>query len=596
MATWTPPADAVETEQDWTPPVDAAVGVVLPQATTPDAGQQTPVSPMPTETPWYQIGTPQQFNERARSPGVLANIPGAIAEPIMKMGSGIVAKPVSEVMGIAAMFSDFLGNKGGDPSGFKKSIAESLTYQPRTTAGKSDYNPLNAIPELIGKGVSAVTTPIMQAVRGESTADSARGMAANFVGEAVPQALGFLGVKNAPLFAKQVSKAGPVVGEITRDLVKDRTFTKQAVRQAASDADWQRAATIEAAQKAREVGVVLNPNSVSGGKNAIRMATAGGSPHFNTAASIANKEKWNNMVREDLGLPRNGELSQLTSSTYDAVRKVIAKPYDQASTLGKLNVTDDITATIRGIEIPEILPAGEQAAGKMARVTDVVANQLERGMTGKDAVLTTRTLRKEAKSVFDTVKAGEQVDPVTLETAKAKMTIADKIDDAISQNITDPAWKKSFDDSRRKMALSYAYERATNLARRQVDPQVFAQEMGGRHRLTGNAAKMGEIAANFPEIANVYAEKGSTFGMPVRSGVAGTTGFALGSLYGSPVATSAASAGLAALGEKVMGRRLLSAAGQKKFATPADRRIFLPVTEATTKTEATMRGLLTGEQ
>lgn len=526
------------------------------------------VQSAPTAVPVATPAPVQPATPPVLKQGIAREIAGGVAEPLLKMGTSMVAKPVSEVMGIAAMFSDYLqGNKDGDPVGFQRAVQESLTYQPRTTMGASKYNPLNAIPEAVGSAMSAVGTPIKQAIQGDNAADTARGMAANFVGEAVPQALGIMGVKKAPSVGKYMSES-PV--------------RKLAAKQAASSADWQRAAVIDAAKIARENKIIMNPSSVAGKGHNVKMAMAGGSTHFDTAASIANKSKWNDMVRQDLGV---GKDVPLTAKTYDMVRKAIAKPYDDATSLGPLSPNKDAIAAIREIEIPEILPAGEQAAGKMKRVTDLVADQLDSGMTGKDAVSTTRTLRKEAKSVFDSVRSGSQVDATTLETAKAKMRIAEKIDETISSNISDPAWKSAFDNSRRKMAQSYAYERATNLVRQQVDPQVFAQEMQGRHYLTGNAVKMGEIAGNFPEIANVYAERGKVFGMPVRSGPAGTAGFAIGSLYGAPVATSATAAALASMGEKLYGKRLRGEAAQAKYATPVDRRMPIP-----------KNGLLTGTQ
>lgn len=534
--------------------------------------------PVATPAPVQPAQTPTAYK-----PTAFEELTGAVAEPLMKMGSSLVAKPVSEVAGIAAMFSDYLkGDKTGDPVGFQKSVQESLTYQPRTTLGASKYNPLNAIPEAVGSAMSAIGAPVKQFIKGDAASDTLRGVAANFVGEAVPQAIGMIGVKNAPLIGKTVKEAGAVTGEVVRDAAKSAAFTKEAAKQAASSADWQRAAAIDAAKAARENKIIMNPSSVAGKGHNVKMAMAGGSTHFDTAASIANKSKWNDMVRQDLGV---GKDVPLTAKTYDMVRKAIAKPYDDATSLGPLSPNKDAIAAIREIEIPEILPAGEQAAGKMKRVTDLVADQLDSGMTGKDAVSTTRTLRKEAKSVFDSVRSGSQVDATTLETAKAKMRIAEKIDETISSNISDPAWKSAFDNSRRKMAQSYAYERATNLVRQQVDPQVFAQEMQGRHYLTGNAVKMGEIAGNFPEIANVYAERGKVFGMPVRSGPAGTAGFAIGSLYGAPVATSATAAALASMGEKLYGKRLRGEAAQAKYATPVDRRMPIP-----------KNGLLTGTQ
>jgi len=538
-----------------------------------DAFLDTPVAPPPVVRPpispvQQPVAAPVNAGYK---PTIFEEATGAITEPLMKMGSSLIAKPVSEVAGIAAMFSDYLGGKDGDPMGFKQSVQESLTYKPRTTAGSSNYNPLNAIPNAIGSAMSAVGAPVKQFLKGDASDLSARGMATNAVAEAVPQALGMVGVKNAPLVSNAVRTVGK---ETVSDAVKSAAFSKQAAKESASAADWQRAAQIEAAKVARENKIVLNPSSVAESPKTIRMAVAGGSQHFNTAASIANKTKWNDMVRADLGIPLTGELSQLTAGTYDAVRKRIAKPYDDAASLGQLKPNSDILTAIREIDIPEILPAGEAAAGKMAKATDYVATQIENGMTGKMALDTTRTLRREAKQVFDSVKSGNKVSPVEIDAAKAKMRMAEKVDELISSNITDPKWKSSFDDSRRKMALTYAYERATNLAKRQIDPQVFAQEMEGRHYLTGNAKKMGEIAANYPEIANVYAERGTTFSMPVRSGVSGTAGFAIGSLYGSPVATSTLMAAAASVGEKLYGKRLRSEAGQAKYATPVDRRVM----------------------
>ena len=276
MATWTPPADAVETTEGWMPPADAVEVQPSPM-----------VAPVQRTTPTAQPPKP------GYKPTVFEEVTGAVTEPLLKMGTGLIAKPVSEVAGIAAMFSDYLGGKkDGDPMGFKKHVQESLTYQPRTIAGRSEYNPINAIPEAVGKGVSAITTPVMGVLRGDATADSARGMAVNALGEAVPQALGMVGVKNAPLIAKQVAKAGPVVGEVAADVAKNASFTKQAAAQAASSADWQRAAAIDAAKVAREHKIVMNPSSVAGSGHNIKMAAAGGSSHFNTAASIANKGKY----------------------------------------------------------------------------------------------------------------------------------------------------------------------------------------------------------------------------------------------------------------------------------------------------------------
>ena len=87
---------------------------------------------------------------------MLNRIPGSkiITGPVeagANMLSGAVAKPVSEVMGLAAQAKDYISGKPGDAEGFQRSIREGMTYQPRTAAGLAvaEYNPL----ALIGKGV-----------------------------------------------------------------------------------------------------------------------------------------------------------------------------------------------------------------------------------------------------------------------------------------------------------------------------------------------------------------------------------------------------------------------------------------------------------
>src|SRR5208282_6584622 len=85
----------------------------------------------------------------------LKEVGGAVVEPVLKAGSAMIAKPVSDIAGLAATGKELISptKGGGDPAGFKRDVQERLTYEPRTTAGKSPWNPLNAIPEGIGKFV-----------------------------------------------------------------------------------------------------------------------------------------------------------------------------------------------------------------------------------------------------------------------------------------------------------------------------------------------------------------------------------------------------------------------------------------------------------
>jgi hypothetical protein len=548
MATWTPPADAVETSTDWVPPADAVE-------------TSAPAAPKPAYQPTFA-----------------ENLTGGLIEPVMKLGSSLIAKPVSDVAGIAAMFSDYLGNKQGDPLGFKKHVQESLTYQPRTTAGQSEYNPLNAIPEVIGKGINAVTTPVMSALRGDAAADTPRGMAANLFGEAVPQALGFAGVKSAPAVS---TGAKTVIRETVSDFAKSRQFGKEQAVQAASDTDWQRAALIDAANTARKNNIVINP-AISNPTlaNKTRVVATGGSDVFDTAASIANKNRWNDMARDALGVGKN---TQLTEATYKQALKNVAAPYEKASELGVLKPVSEVIEALKKIDVPEILPAGEVSAGKVARRSDQIVGKIENGMTGEEALKTVKDLYREAKLITDQINSGKNVGTVALDNRNALRTAAKKMEDLIAENISDPTWRKSFVESRQKMAEIYALKDATNLATRQIDPMVFANEMAGPNFLTGKAKEMGEIAANMPTIANIHAKSGMVMKVPSRSGPAGTIGYSIGTGFGEAIPMSTLAAVVSNLGGMRYAKGLMTKEAQKTLASPMDRRLPQP-------------GLLTGEQ
>ena len=505
-------------------------------------------------------------------PTVFEETTGAVVEPIMKMSSGIIAKPVSDVAGLGSLVARVFGIDGQDPLTVKKNVQKAWTYEPRTAAGKSEYNPLNFVPDVIGKGIGAVTDPTMKALRGDAAADSARGMAANFVGEAVPQALGFVGVKNAPLIIK---RTGEAVGGVASDVAKSSSFVKKAATEAASTSDWQRAAAIDAAKLARKNDIVMNPALVNPtAPNKLRMAATGGSDVFDTAASINNKNRWNNMVRDELGLPKNTPLNE---TTYKAQLSKAAAPYEKAAELGQLAPVADVVDAIRKIEVPEILIPGEQSAGKVARTSDQIINQIENGMTGAEALKTVKDLYREAKITRQAMNNGKDVGSVAIDAMRAKTALAKEMEKLLEANITDPAWKKAFGESRKKMSQIYTLRDATNLATHQINPNVLARELEGPNFLTGAAKEMGQIAANFPEIADIYAKSGMTMSMPNRSGPAGTAGYAVGTATGGGgVPISALSAIVSNLGGKVYAKKLMKGEAQAKLATPVDRRIYDP--------------------
>ena len=128
------------------------------------------------------------------------NIAGGAWEPAAAMLSGAIAKPVSDVAGLAAVGKEMVSPTpgGGDPEGFKRYVQESLTYRPRTGLGQinTQYDPL----ALAGQGVNWLGQQANEAIAPPSAGPMRSALGAG-VGEAMQQAPAFAGLKSGPLAA-----------------------------------------------------------------------------------------------------------------------------------------------------------------------------------------------------------------------------------------------------------------------------------------------------------------------------------------------------------------------------------------------------------
>ena len=145
-----------------------------------DAPQSAPQQERPEEDGFWK-----------KAANTLTNVYGAPAEVAANLISSIIAKPVSEVMAMSAAATG-----ADDPEGFKQSIRDKLTYEPRTELGKdiveSPVNPINVIGKVVG-GVSGAARDLV--ADEDAPEDSVRNMAANAIEEAIPQLLAVYGAK-----------------------------------------------------------------------------------------------------------------------------------------------------------------------------------------------------------------------------------------------------------------------------------------------------------------------------------------------------------------------------------------------------------------
>lgn len=149
------------------------------------------------------------------------NLIDAVAEPLIKLGRGIIAKPASDIAGLAKGGYDTArrmlgyGPQGPDAAEAQRAVQQFIQYEPTTQVGASPYNPLNAIPNAIGSVIEAIQP---RAVTGEAST-TASGMTQNAIREAIPQAISLLGMKSAP----KVVNAANVTGSGVRN-VADRVL------------------------------------------------------------------------------------------------------------------------------------------------------------------------------------------------------------------------------------------------------------------------------------------------------------------------------------------------------------------------------------
>lgn len=137
------------------------------------------------------------------------NLIDAVAEPILSLGSGMLAKPVGDLAGLAKGAYDMgrlalgYGQQGPNAEEAQKAFHDLIQYHPTTQVGASKWNPLNAIPNAIG-GAIGLLQP--DAVTGEK-ATTLGGMTQNAIREAIPQAIGIAGVKYGPGISNSVGEA-----------------------------------------------------------------------------------------------------------------------------------------------------------------------------------------------------------------------------------------------------------------------------------------------------------------------------------------------------------------------------------------------------
>ena len=432
-----------------------------------------------------------------------------------------------------------------------------------------------------GRGIEPGFRELMQGVRQPQTPEG-RAMleAAAPALEALPPIVGTGPAVLGPgLLAAQ--QAGRVAGQEARliggaiEQARAGRAEKQALARSAED--WARAPQIEAANRAVELGIALNPATSNPTLSNRARSTLAGNRDVNVMLVKQNAPKWTELAKRDMGISLQ---TPLNAKGFEEARNVVSGPYEQLRRMGTMTASDDVRRALDGLRVEEAAIGAEPSARRVNRLVDEASQKIESGLDGKRALDSIRQLRRDAQAIRNAQKMGQAPSPEKIAEADAKMRIAGVLENMVEENIFDPKFKDEFRNARTALAKTYAYEEATDFNTGRIDPIAISRLTAGDNALTGIIADIGAIAGNFPDIAAAGAPStllqraGSHL---TRSGISGTIGAGIGAI--TPIGPIGGGVIGAAAGELATGlraRKIGTPEYQRRFAAPQDRRIFPP--------------------
>ncbi len=394
--------------------------------------------------------------------------------------------------------------------------------------------------------------------------------------ESIGNALASTGLQGVPLnmMGNMATLARPAVQQVAPAIkapIEARQQRVQAERIRQSELNAPR---IDAVKDALDLGLALDP--ALSNPNAVTRIKSGavGSTGLQGNLSKLNLPKIAARAREDMGLP---ETIKLDAKAFDTALEApaISVPYSKVSTIPRINADDAVIRDINSLKVtPAIGDTGQAAA--VNSFIDTVQGQLQGGAPGSTVLDGIRQLRRDAQAVYNQQSVGiNPPSPGAIAIADVNMGIARALETAIENSITDPMLVADFRNARALAGRINDYRRATNLATGVVNPQELAKLAAEGRPLSGNIAKIANVAANFPENMQGGVVREPTFReKATRSGAAGTAGAILGSPFGLPGAIIGGGAGAAAgnIASALMARRMASPGYQRSNAMPPDYR------------------------
>lgn len=423
----------------------------------------------------YLGTTPVKPVQQKSNNTIFENLTGAIVEPVMQMGSSMIAKPVSEVIGMAAAAKDYLTGQQGDVQGFKNQIQEGLTYSPRTQGGQFVSNKILAP---IGNVVEGVAGNVASSVTDNPIAQSG-------VKETLLQGLGLAGVKYAPKASASIRDANIAKAAELSAKAKSQT-SLNAIRKSGQDIGLIAPAEGSVKELVSNLGAV--------------------NPHL----SLKNRMTITDRLGTEVGLP-SGAITDANVLT--RVKELTSRYKAVESALGsEVPVTPKFTTEISNLLAPmqEMFSQDPVAFSALAKPIELLQQQLTSSGPIKPSIAMSkiRQLRNDARQLAKDTSG----DPMKAEMASTNLKLANMYEDLIEGSLNESnktGLLESFRDARKKLSQIHLIDSA-RMADGLIDPQKFASEVGryaGKKKfVTGDFKTIADFANTFGNVTKPITE------------------------------------------------------------------------------------------
>lgn len=436
----------------------------------------------------------------------IKNIGGAIIEPAAQMATGLFAKPISEIAGMAAAGRELVSPIGGDPEAFKRAVAEKLTYQPQTEGGKFvSENILAPVGEVMGYVPKKLGEFVKEKTGSEVAASGAE--------EAAMQAI------NLGLATKGASTAREA------NIAKAQALKEQQANNILRDS---------IRKEGQKIGLI----APSEGFFKETLAKQGGAePHI----SLKNTQTATNAIAEEVGLPKGAisdadiatRVSEL-SNDYGIVTKALGNnvPIKLDFKRGVYEMLDPMKekfaqdpkafAALKGpIELLEQqVKQSRDAQGRIIKQTilpEIVMDKI-------------RQLRSDARK-FDKDTTGDPAKGAMAETNYKLANLYEDLMENVLKENGKTALLEKFRDSRKKLSQIHVIDSART-AEGWIDMQRLASVIGkyaaDKKMVTGNIKTVADFANTFKDVSKPVGREG--FSTPSRW----ETMYALGGVAAAP--------------------------------------------------------------